>query len=177
MIYKILQMPDPKLREVSAPIPDGVPDKEFLTLGGNMRDTLKHHGGLGISAVQIGKLLRIVVVNQRCGIPYAALFNPELTWLSSDREVLSEGCLSIEHGKVFWLIPRSKQCAITFTTSTGERKGFRCAGLTSRLMQHEIDHLNGVLCIDRFNARLPAAQVGLNGSDQSQEANDTCGNA
>lgn len=144
-VYQILTAPNEVLRTKAAPIK--TVNAGVIRLMDNMRDTLRAFDGVGLAAPQIGVSKRIIVVDT--GDNLIELINPEIV-LQEGEQTGSEGCLSIP-GTV-GLVKRYKQ--ITVKGLNREGKEIFCEGekLLARALQHEIDHLDGILFIDRANA-------------------------
>lgn len=120
-------------------------DDEARRLGGDLLNIMRHHNAAGLSAPQIGVPARIVVIT---GFPFSVLINPEIHWRSPDSEAGQEGCLSVGHGKVFFTVKRAKAIKFSFADRRGALHTMKSAGFTARLIQHELDHLDGVLVVD-----------------------------
>ena len=148
-IREILKLPDPVLKKVSKPVEKITP--ETLQLLDDMLDTMYAAPGIGLAAVQIGVLKRLVVVDTvRDEGPRNPLFfvNPEIVWASEELNEHEEGCLSIP--EVFDKVKRPAQVRIRYLDRDGAEQEMECDGLLATCIQHEIDHLNGVLFIDRI---------------------------
>ena len=146
-IRKILTIPDSKLREKSSPVKKV--DKEIKNLMDDMIKTMYHAPGIGLAAIQIGVPKRVVVMDiskdpKKKEPMY--FVNPEITWKSKVNSTYEEGCLSIPNQ--FAKIDRPNQCSVEFLDYNGNKKEIKAEGLLSTCIQHEIDHLNGVLFID-----------------------------
>jgi len=137
---------DAFLREASLPVTPGDPLVAHLT--DRMLATVKQVEGVGIAAVQVGIGRRVVLVQRfdREGEPFQALLNPELLDLSAETALGWEGCLSIPtgHGEV----ERSTSVTVQYDTPDGRRELETVDGFTAIILQHEIDHLDGVLFTD-----------------------------
>jgi peptide deformylase len=143
----IRQLGDRVLREVSRRAETPGDTCEVLA---DLRDTLhefrRTHGfGRGISAIQIGVPLRVIYIEFE-GTPYC-LVNPEFDFLSEDRFHLWDDCFSFPQILV-WL-ERSTKVRIRYQDETGANRELEAAGPLSELIQHEMDHLDGILAIDR----------------------------
>lgn len=122
--------------------------KEITKLIKHMKQTVQDAEGVGLAAPQVGASLRLCIVMQNG--KYTALINPEVIWRSEETDTIEEGCLSLPD---IWL-PITRPVSITFTYldergSTQERK---VEGFESHVVQHEIDHLDGVLIVDHPQA-------------------------
>lgn len=147
MKLQILTLPDPSLTTICAPAPV---DRFTRALASDMRETIRVTG-LGLAAPQVGHQIRLFVVNVgKLGLPYFAFFNPLITWASPDQEWGDEGCLS-DPGTVKsnLRIRRHKTIEVQFTNRSGELMTQRFEGLQARVLQHEIDHLDGINIRDR----------------------------
>lgn len=135
-------MGDPVLRETAKPV-KAINDS-ILRLLDNLRDTLHEYDGVGLAAPQIGVSKRVIVVDN--GEEYYELINPEII-KSEGREKAIEGCLSIPHlnGKV----KRAARVTVKGLNREGEEQYIEANGLLARAFQHEIDHLDGILFVDR----------------------------
>ena len=164
MKLTVRQFGDPVLRQKGARIEAITP--EIKKLVADMFDTMYDARGVGLAAQQVGRALQLTVIDVR-GIkdrpstmeingkvvePEAhmplVLINPELKW-SGETFTGPEGCLSFP--EIYADISRPESIEVTATNQKGERISFRCGGLLSRAIQHEYDHLHGVLFIDRMD--------------------------
>lgn len=152
---KILTVPDPILRRQSKPI--GKVDKKVLKIIADLTAVIKIQKdpmGIGLSAVQIGKPQRIFLA--KIGDELEAFINPEIAWFSEKKtlggpkedEAFLEGCLSVP--RYYGEVLRSQKIKIQYLNSDGEIKIRDLSGLEARIVQHEYDHLNGVLFIDHL---------------------------
>jgi peptide deformylase len=142
----ILLLGHPLLRERSEPVPD--PSSARLLLR-DLRATLlefrRSHGfGRGISAVQIGETRRVIYLEVE-GEEYE-LVNPEFTWLSDDKFELWDDCFSFPELMV--RIERHRRIVLRYQRVTGEYRVLEADGALAELVQHEMDHLDGVLAVD-----------------------------
>ncbi len=146
-IKKILTIPDSVLRKKSS-IVEKV-DKEIKKLMDDMLETMYKAPGIGLAAIQIGVPKRVVVIdiskeeNKKDPLYF---INPELTWKSKEKATYEEGCLSIPDQ--FAKIDRPEKCIVKFLDYNGSLKEIKAEGLLATCIQHEIDHLNGILFID-----------------------------
>lgn len=143
-VRRIRQLGDPLLRLTSAPVHPAQADF------GDLRDTLhqfqKDHGfGRGISAVQIGRLERLIYIEIDGGS--SELINPEFLDLSAAQFELWDDCFSFPELLVH--LKRSERCRLRFQDRQGEWQTLEASGSFSELLQHEMDHLDGILAIDR----------------------------
>jgi len=145
----IIKVPDPILRQVATPvdeITDGV--RQLLD---DMATTMYDAPGIGLAAPQINVSQRLVVID--CGKDDAPelykMVNPEIISLSDKRAVLEEGCLSIPDQTAD--VERPADVTVQYLDETGVRQTLTADGLLAACIQHEIDHLNGVLFIDHIS--------------------------
>ncbi len=171
MVLKIVRYPTPVLRAKCRAITEVTP--AIRQLADDMLETMRAANGVGLAAPQVGVDQQLAVIdvshNPQCltflringervdmvaNMPVIFL-NPVLE-LGKDKAVDEEGCLSFP--RLRGDIRRSEQAKVTFTTLDGETQTWEMDGLLARAFQHEIDHLNGILFIDRLSA---VAKVGL----------------
>jgi peptide deformylase len=150
MIRDVLRMGDPRLWEVSAPITE-FNTTELKQLLQDMRDTMAHLNGAGLAAPQIGVPLRVVIFGVQSNprypdveeVPDTVLINPQLTPLSEELEEGWEGCLSVPGMR--GVVPRYRRLRYTGFDEAGRRFEREAEGFHARVVQHECDHLDGVL--------------------------------
>jgi peptide deformylase len=148
-VRDIIKLPDPILKSVSAPVP-AVTD-EVRGLVRDMLDTMYAAPGIGLAAVQIGVPRRIVVIDvARDDEPKApkCFINPEIVWRSEETAEYEEGCLSIP--EFYDKVVRPAEVQVRYMDLDGEEQAIDCSGLLATCIQHEIDHVNGVLFIDHL---------------------------
>jgi peptide deformylase len=150
MIREVLRMGDPRLLEVSKKITRfGTPELQSLLT--DMRDTMAHLNGAGLAAPQIGVGLRMVIFGVTSNprypdiepVPDTVLINPELTPLADEMEEGWEGCLSVP-GMRGW-VPRWKRLRYRGFDEKGNPFQRDVEGFHARVVQHEVDHLDGIL--------------------------------
>ena len=117
--------------------------EEARSMGQLMDDAL----GIGLAATQLGVLHRLLVYRVQTGAPLAALANPVIEWSSKDEEVAEEGCLSLPLVHVD--VERPVHIRVRAQDEYGEPIVIEASGLEARVIQHEMDHLDGVLILDR----------------------------
>ena len=150
MIRDVLRMGDPRLWQVSRPV-EAFGTAELADLLTDMRDTMAHLNGAGLAAPQIGVQLRVVIFGVKSNprypgiddVPDTVLINPVLTPLSEDVEEGWEGCLSVP-GMRGW-VPRFQKLKYSGFDEQGRRFEREVEGFHARVVQHEVDHLDGVL--------------------------------
>ena len=148
MSQKIIVIePDPILRKESEPIE--TVDNELRRLLDDMLETMYAAPGIGLAAVQVGILKRLIVIDiSRDKEKKNPLFliNPEIISKSKNTSVYEEGCLSLPG--YFAEIERPAECQIEYIDYEGKKKEMKANGLLATCIQHEVDHLNGILFID-----------------------------
>jgi peptide deformylase len=141
-------MGDPRLLDVARPV-EAFDTPELHRLVGDMKETMLSENGVGLAAPQIGESLRIVVFGFDAGLPeaeelpYTVLINPVLAFPSEETEDDWEGCLSLPGLRA--RIPRRARLRYTGFTLSGERIERDAEGFHARVVQHECDHLDGIL--------------------------------
>ncbi len=149
-IREILTVPDPRLRRVSAHVP--VVDDAIRTLMDDMLETMYDAKGIGLAAIQIDVPKRIIVMDLagEGEEPQPVYFvNPEILNPSDETTIYQEGCLSVP--EFFEDVERSATCRIRFLDYNGAEQTIDADGLLATCIQHEMDHLNGVLFIDHIS--------------------------
>ena len=147
MLKKILIEPDPILRKKSEALEKV--DTDTQKLMDDMLETMYAAPGIGLAAIQIGILKRLVVIDiskEEEKKQPIFLVNPEIIYRSKKTSVYEEGCLSLP-GQ-FAEVERPSECTIKYIDYYGKEKELKADGLLATCIQHEIDHLNGILFID-----------------------------
>ncbi|TWB22810.1 peptide deformylase [Nitrospirillum amazonense] len=151
-LLPILTVPDARLKKKCAPIANI--DGRVVKLMDDMLETMYKAPGIGLAAPQIGLLERIIVVDvsehKEGAKEPIAMVNPELLWLSDETCVHNEGCLSIP--EIYADVVRPKQIRVRYVDRDGSVQERDCDELLARCIQHEVDHLNGVLFIDHLSS-------------------------
>lgn len=141
-MLKILTIPNPILTTKTEPIKKI--DDSILDLVGEMIETCKKANGIGLAAPQIGKSIRLCIIDlEHMGLPPFALINPKIVSKSFKKIEMEEGCLSIPN--VFGMVKRPESVTVKTLNLNGENHKFKAKGLLARVIQHEIDHLDGIL--------------------------------
>jgi peptide deformylase len=156
-IRPIISLPDPRLRLVSDPVTRV--DESVRALLRDMLETMYDAPGIGLAAIQIGIAQRLVVIDlaKKEEEPRPLyLVNPEIVWSSQERSSYEEGCLSIP--EYYEEIERPAKVKARFVDQDGKRQEIEAEGVLATALQHEIDHLNGVLFID-YLSRLKRDRV------------------
>lgn len=147
---RILQLGDPLLRETSAPVAAPSAAPALADLRDTLHEFQRTHGfGRGISAVQIGVLERVIYI-EFDGTPYS-LVNPAFESLSPDTFRLWDDCFSFPNLMVW--VERSTSVRLRYTDQHGAPQLLEASGPLSELLQHEMDHLDGILAVDRATDR------------------------
>jgi peptide deformylase len=150
-LLPILTAPDPALKKISAPVKQV--DASIRKLMDDMLETMYHAPGIGLAAPQVGVLKRVIVLDlAREGEDPQPLriANPEIAWVSDDDATYNEGCLSVpEH---YADVVRPAACRVKYLDQDNKQQEIAAEGLLATCLQHEIDHLDGVLFIDHLTS-------------------------
>lgn len=155
MKRKIVKTGDPRLRKISKPVKKI--DKKIVSLIADLKETLlaqKDPEGVGLAAPQIGKNLQVFVM--RTDDKLKTIINPEILAISNKQQVRSkkkkkqrmEGCLSMPH--YYGPLKRAKRIKLKYLTENGKEKVETFEDFPAQIVQHEIDHLNGIFFVDRL---------------------------
>jgi peptide deformylase len=152
LILEILKYPDSRLKQISTEVKKF--DDELYKILDDMRDTMMSRNGVGLAGVQVGILKRVFIIN----IPdeenhyskenLIEAINPEIV-LKTGETSYEEGCLSIP--EYFETVKRAEKIDVAFTDRNGNRVEKRLSGLTAIAFQHELDHLNGKVFVERVS--------------------------
>lgn len=140
MILELVPPGSDVLRTPSEPFDFSDPPIDPLELARDLQETMVHHSGLGLSAVQCGMLLRVFSLRSD---PDATLFNPRIVDTSEEEVELDEGCLSF--AGLFLKRTRPRLVRVRFQLPDGETRTLKLSGITARVVLHEMDHLDGRL--------------------------------
>jgi peptide deformylase len=169
MAVIILQVGEPVLRQRARPLTvEEIRSTRIQRLIEHMRDTMREAPGVGLAAPQIGESLQLAVIEDReeylqgiaptilqerarTVVPFHVIVNPRLTVLQDEPAVFFEGCLSLDSFAA--LVPRALSVRVDCLNEHGEPIVLQARGWYARILQHEIDHLNGTLYIDRMLSR------------------------
>jgi peptide deformylase len=147
----ILVAPDPRLKAKSKPVAQV--DASVRQLMDDMLETMYVAPGIGLAAPQVGVLSRVIVVDvAKDDAPKAphALANPEIVWVSEDDNTYEEGCLSVpEH---YADVTRPARIRVRYLDRDNKRREIEADGLLATVIQHEMDHLDGILFIDHLTS-------------------------
>ncbi|MFA5107404.1 MAG: peptide deformylase [Patescibacteria group bacterium] len=144
MKLKVITLGDKRLRQKSVPIADPS-DPKIREFTKDLANTMYQSDGVGIAAPQVGKNIRVVVIGVKSGP--LVMINPSISRKSWRQVEAEEGCLSVPG--VFGLVRRSRSLLVSFYDAHGTKQKLKAEGMFARVIQHEVDHLNGVLFIDR----------------------------
>ena len=151
-ILPIITHPDPILRKVSLEIKaDDICSPAVQNFLKDMEETMKKNDGAGLAAPQVAKNVRIIVVGYNDKTYF--LINPRITKKSWAKETEEEGCLSVlnEKGEIIYApVERHKKISCIYFDEKGQIKKIAAERVLARVLQHEIDHLDGILFIDRI---------------------------
>ena len=169
MILDIRQVGEPVLRQRARPLTvEEIRSSPIHLLIEQMRDTMRQAPGVGLAAPQIGQSLQLAVIEdreeylegiapailqerERMVVPFHVIVNPRLTITEEGPAVFFEGCLSLDRFAA--LVPRATAVRVDCLNERGEPQVIQARGWYARILQHEIDHLNGTLYIDRMLSR------------------------
>jgi peptide deformylase len=150
-IREIITVPNPLLKQVSTPVEGGVTD-ELRALMDDMLETMYAAPGIGLAAIQVGVPKRIIVMDlaREDEAPKPQFFvNPQITWRSDDLVAYEEGCLSIP--EVYDQVERPSKVRVKYLNRDGEEIEEEADGLYAVCIQHEMDHLEGIVFIDHLS--------------------------
>lgn len=149
-IRPILIAPDPRLKAVSEPVENV--DSEIRKLAEDMADSMYAADGIGLAAIQIGVAKRVIVMDldQKDGKKNWRVFiNPKITWASEEMATFEEGCLSVP--EIWDDVERPARIKAEYLDLDGKKVEIEADGMLATCLQHEMDHLQGVLFIDHFS--------------------------
>ena len=165
-IRPIIAVPDPRLKQVSEPV-EAVTD-DLRLLMDDMVETMHDAKGIGLAAIQVGVGKRVIVMDlspsdsaedgeseDRYDLselkdePIRYFVNPEIVWTSEEMNNYQEGCLSVPG--FYDDVERPQACKVTYLDYQGEPQELNCDGLLATCIQHEMDHLNGVVFLDHLS--------------------------
>jgi peptide deformylase len=160
-ILKVARMGHPVLRARARAIdPADIRSPRIQQLIDDMFETMREYQGVGLAAPQVHESLRLFVAgletdpgdhdDDRPGVPRMALINPEITPVGLESIEDWEGCLSIPD--IRGRVPRARQISVQAYDRSGKRIELRASGFTARVIQHETDHLDGILFFDRMKS-------------------------
>jgi peptide deformylase len=166
---KIVQTGEPVLRQVARPLTAAeIAHPAIQELIGHMRDTMRDAPGVGLAAPQVGLAIQLAVIEDRAEylkgiapellaererqpLPFRVLINPVIVERSDETVEFFEGCLSVAGFSA--LVKRSRRVAVQYLDEHAQPQHLEASGWFARILQHEIDHLQGILYIDRMESR------------------------
>ncbi len=157
MIQNICRMGNPVLREPARELTLAEIKSDYFTqLVRDMRDSMKHYGGIGIAAPQIGVSMQVALIElpdvnrygEEINLPLTTFINPQIEYLTQEKQGFWEGCLSVPGLRGF--VERPKKVKVSYLNEKGEAKEILAEGFLATVLQHELDHLSGTLYIDRI---------------------------
>jgi peptide deformylase len=169
MRLKLLQAGEPVLRLPAQPLSiETIASHEISRLIEDMRETLQDAPGVGLAAPQVGVPLQLAIIEdrpeysrdiapevlaerERVPVPFHVIINPIVKPIGKAQVEFFEGCLSVEGFTA--LVPRYRQVHVNCLDEMGQKRTIEASGWYARILQHEIDHLNGALYIDRMRSR------------------------
>jgi peptide deformylase len=149
-VRPILTAPDPRLKAVAKDV--AKVDGEIRRLIDDMLETMYESDGIGLAAVQIGALQRVIVmdIDQKDGKRNPRVFvNPKILWASEELASFEEGCLSVP--EIWEEVERPARIRAEYLGRDGKKETLEADGLLADCLQHEMDHLDGVLFIDHLS--------------------------
>lgn len=151
-LLKIITAPDPRLAKVAEPVASVTDD--IRQLMDDMLETMYANDGMGLAANQVGVLKRVVVMDENAGddqLPAKPIkmANPEIIWQSPERSQQMEACISVPQQRA--LIERSAKVKVRYLDENNTFQEMEVDGYTATCIQHEIDHLDGILYIDHLS--------------------------
>ncbi|NUN66500.1 peptide deformylase [Pseudanabaena biceps] len=155
----IYQLGNPKLRAIAEPVID-VRDRQLQKLIDEMLFTLKEIRGVGLAAPQVGQSIRLIIIASHPNERYpdaplmepTAMINPQIISYSQEVEKGWEGCLSVP--MIRGLVPRDRQIVVAYSDRYGNQQTIELTGFVARIFQHEYDHLEGKVFLDRVETNL-----------------------
>ena len=172
--YKIVQVGDPVLRQRASELTsEELATPAIQEMIARMRDTMRDAPGVGLAAPQIGESLQLVVIEdpprlhaglspeqlaerERAAVPFHVLVNPRLSAVGNEVVEAYEGCLSFSG--FMMIVPRWRAVRVEALDERGEPVVTTASGWYARILQHELDHLRGVVCCDRMESRTLTTQ-------------------
>jgi peptide deformylase len=149
-ILSLVTAPDPRLKLVSQPV--GEVDKDLRRFLDDMFETMESARGIGLAAIQVGVAKRVAVVDLDPGGPDSkpyCLLNPRIVEASGEQSVYHEGCLSVP--EIWDDVSRPARLTVEYTDENGALQTLTADGLLATVLQHEIDHINGLLFLDHLS--------------------------
>ena len=149
-LLELVKAPDPRLKLVSEPVPEV--DSKLRRFMTDMVETMYAENGIGLAAIQVGVAKRVAVIDLDPGGPNSKpiyLVNPRIVDASGELSTYHEGCLSVP--EVWDDVKRPANLTVEYTDEHGKVQTVKADGLFATCLQHEIDHINGLLFIDHLS--------------------------
>jgi peptide deformylase len=149
-VLELVKAPDSRLKLISEPIPEV--DSKLRRFMSDMVETMYAANGIGLAAIQVGLAKRLAVIDLDPGGPNSKpiyLINPRIIEASDEVSTFHEGCLSVP--EVWDDVERAARLTVEYTDEEGARQVVKAEGLFATCLQHEIDHINGLLFIDHLS--------------------------
>lgn len=165
----IIQAGDPVLRQAARPLSAAeIRSASIRQLIDSMKETMRAAPGVGLAAPQVGESIQLAVIEdrpdytrdwtpqqlvdrERQSVPFHVIINPRLTIIGEERIEFFEGCLSLNG--LIALVPRGRQVRVECLDEQGRTRTIEASGWYARILQHEIDHLQGTVYVDRMHSR------------------------
>jgi len=169
MVLKLLQVGEPVLRETARRLSrEEIGSERIRQLIQSMHATLRAAPGVGLAAPQVGEAIQLAIIEdlseymnevpeeelairQRRPVPFHVIINPRITFSADDKVEFFEGCLSLTG--FIAVVPRARKVIVECWDECGKERTIHASGWYARILQHEIDHLNGTIYIDRMQSR------------------------
>lgn len=157
MIRSICRMGNPILRKITQEVPKSIlKTDEFAQILQDLLDSMKHYGGIGIAAPQIGidyqvALIELTGINrygEEINLPLTAFINPRIEYLTNATQGFWEGCLSVPGLRGY--VERPEKVKVNYLDVEGNEQELVASGFLATVLQHELDHLQGILYIDKI---------------------------
>jgi len=158
-LLKIAQLGSPVLRKKAAEVvPTKIKSEEVQRLIESMILTLKEEGGVGLATPQVFSSKRIIIIHskptkesfRKVKIPLTVIVNPQIIEKSKEMELDWEGCLSVFNGNLRAIVPRHQSIIVQGFSPQGNKLKIKARSFFARILQHEVDHLDGILFIERI---------------------------
>ena len=149
-VLELVKAPDPRLKLISKPVPEV--DAALRRFMADMVETMNEENGIGLAAIQVGIAKRVAVIDLDPGGPKSKpiyLVNPRIVEASGELSTYHEGCLSVP--EVWDDVKRPATITVEYTDENGKLQTVKADGLFATVLQHEIDHINGLLFIDHLS--------------------------
>lgn len=147
-VLTVLKHPEKKLRIPGEKVtPELLSSRNIQQFIDDLIDTMLADDGIGIASTQVGRALRIFILGGKTKGDARCFVNPVITSFSSKKTYLEEGCLSVPG--VYGLVLRPAKVRLKALDRNGKKIDIKASGLTAKVFQHEVDHLNGILFIDK----------------------------